>query len=493
MKKSIYILGLLLMTLTACESWFDVQPAEELSSDDLYSTGSGYRLQLNGIYMTLSKPALYGQELSWGFMDVLGQYYSKEKMPQGYQDVNDLNYGVSAVKNMIEGIWNNMYHAVADANNLIEYVSVADSSLFEFGERERKLIHGEALALRAFIHLDLLRMFAPAPVANENGKWIPYVTSSESVINSPITVKETMTHILDDLREARGLVAVSDSIEFAENNNFWNFQTSFSYDYPIFMQARRMRMNLHAIMAIQARAYMYNGQKKEAHDCAKDVLGEEPNEWGGPSWDHPYGFTDEWELMGDMYNRDTKLRSDVILGFANSKCADLYEIYLTLDRNLALRNLNGVFQDKLMTNDFRYVYLINDIEGGAEVSIKNLRGKEHSGGSQVAAFLLPVIRHTELSYIIGEYLSEVPGQLDKAIEVLRMVQQARGEYRETSITTKEEYLSILLNEARREFIGEGQSFYMYKRLGIPLNDGLSNIDYGGKVYFPIPDSEVVLL
>lgn len=90
-------------------------------------------------------------------------------------------------------------------------------------------------------------------------------------------------------------------------------------------------------------------------------------------------------------------------------------------------------------------------------------------------------------------MSEIPGQLDKAIEVLRMVQQARGEYRETSITTKEEYLSVLLNEARREFIGEGQSFYMYKRLGIPLNDGLSNIDYGGKVYFPIPDSEVVLL
>ena len=53
MKRIIYIVGLLAVTLSACENWFDVQPKEELSSDILYSTGNGYRMQLNGIYMTL--------------------------------------------------------------------------------------------------------------------------------------------------------------------------------------------------------------------------------------------------------------------------------------------------------------------------------------------------------------------------------------------------------------------------------------------------------
>ena len=38
MKRIIYILGLLAVTLSACEDWFDVQPKEELSSDILYST-----------------------------------------------------------------------------------------------------------------------------------------------------------------------------------------------------------------------------------------------------------------------------------------------------------------------------------------------------------------------------------------------------------------------------------------------------------------------
>lgn len=485
-------MGLLAVTLSACEDWFDVQPKEELSSNILYSTGNGYRMQLNGIYMTLSKADLYGQELSWGFLDAVGQYYSKSKMPQKYQDANDLLYGTSGVKSTIETIWNDMYHAIADANNLIEHVVKEDSSRFELGDRERKLIHGEALGLRAFMHLDLLRLFAPAPAANESGKWIPYVTSSESVTNTPLTVKETMERILADLDEARRLVAVSDSMELNGDRDNWNFQARGS-GLPKFFQARRVRMNMHAVMAIQARAYMYNGQKKEAHDLAKEILGEEPDEWGGPAWNSLYRFTDEWDLMGDIYNRDVKMYSDVVMGFANSKCADLYEPYLTLDLNLAIRNVNSLFQDKEMTNDFRYVYLITDIEGGAEVSIKNIRGKLNSGGSQIAAFLLPIIRHTELSYMMGEYLCETPGGLDKAIEILRMVQQARGEYREIPITNSVEYMNALLNEARREFIGEGQCFYMYKRLGLPLNDGVGNIDYGTKVYLPIPDSETVIL
>ena len=184
---------------------------------------------------------------------------------------------------------------------------------------------------------------------------------------------------------------------------------------------------------------------------------------------------------------------DVIMGFANSKSADIYEPYLTLDCNLAIRNLDNLFQDRGLTNDFRYVYLINDIEGGVEVSIKNLRGKRNSSGSQIAAYLLPIIRHTELSYIMAEYLSETPGGLDKAIQIFKMVQEARGEYRETSITNVDEFRRALLNEARREFIGEGQIFYMYKRLGLPLYDGQGNIDYGNKIYLPIPDSEIVLI
>ena len=57
---------------------------------------------------------------------------------------------------MIQSIWSNSYNAVANCNNLIDRAQKEDPSKFAEGEEERNLIWGEALALRAFIHFDLL-------------------------------------------------------------------------------------------------------------------------------------------------------------------------------------------------------------------------------------------------------------------------------------------------------------------------------------------------
>ena len=487
MKRMKYIAGIFLIILfCGCEDWFNVQPENELSSDDLYATSSGYKMQLNGVYMTLSSSSLYAKELSWGFIDVLGQYYDRSKLTSEYLDVNDRNYGVSTVKSGISAIWSRMYHAVADVNNLIEHITKVDDSFFENGKEDKDLIYGEALALRAFIHFDLLRMFAPAPVAKENGTWIPYVTSSESVTNIPLTVNEVIEKVIADFKQAEELIAPIDSANM-ENDN-WRFWGS-SGEYTLFYQRRRVRMNSHGILGLLARVYMYAGMKKEACDYAKSVLGDEPDEDGGIPWNTRYRFTDEWDLMGEMYNREIKLHSDVIMGFANEKCADYYETYMSYTSPLALRSLDALFQGKDETNDFRYRYLVTDVEGGAEVSIKNYRVALDKGADPTSQFLIPLIRHTELSYIICEYLCENEATFDKAVTLLDALKTARGEYRGVTATNSSDFMKQLLNDARREFIGEGQIFYMYKRLGLPLNDGSGTIDFGDKIKLPIPDNE----
>ena len=124
MKRHCYILILTLIGCfsVSCEDWFDVKPDNQITSSELYSTGSGYRMQLNGIYQGLASTSLYGKELGWGFLDVLGQYYVREKLQDDYQDVNDRNYGVAAVESYIDGIWSNMYHVIADCNDLMEHI-----------------------------------------------------------------------------------------------------------------------------------------------------------------------------------------------------------------------------------------------------------------------------------------------------------------------------------------------------------------------------------
>lgn len=120
---------------------------------------------------------------------MLGQYYVKQNLDQVYQNVNDRLYETNDVLSLTDGIWSGMYKVVADCNNIIEHIEKASNDIFENGEGEKCKIHGEALAMRAFIHFDLLRLFAPAPAQNENGTWIPYVKSSESVINNKMTVE----------------------------------------------------------------------------------------------------------------------------------------------------------------------------------------------------------------------------------------------------------------------------------------------------------------
>ena len=65
----------LLAGLQACSGWLDLEPKDTTTETDLFQTGDGYRIALNGVYQQMSETGLYGKELSWGFLDVLAQMY----------------------------------------------------------------------------------------------------------------------------------------------------------------------------------------------------------------------------------------------------------------------------------------------------------------------------------------------------------------------------------------------------------------------------------
>ena len=71
--------------------------------------------------------------------------------------------------------------------------------------------------------------------------------------------------------------------------------------------------------------------------------------------------------------------------------------------------------------------------------------------------------------------------------------QSRGIIEDIPNTlTKEELQIELINEYRKEFIGEGQLFFLYKRLGLTTFAGLSSsITADDAIYvFPYPDTEL---
>lgn len=103
-----------LMGLTSCNSWLDLEPSDTTTDTELFGTGNGYRIALNGIYSQMASSSLYGQELSWGMLDVAAQQYVLSKLGTGYMYVaryyryTDDTY----VKPTFQSVWSDMYNDI---------------------------------------------------------------------------------------------------------------------------------------------------------------------------------------------------------------------------------------------------------------------------------------------------------------------------------------------------------------------------------------------
>ena len=78
--KNIILVLCTSLTFCSCSDWLDVSPNNQVDGEDLFNSGSGYRIALNGIYKQMSSQNLWGEELTWGMADVLGQQYTKSNL-----------------------------------------------------------------------------------------------------------------------------------------------------------------------------------------------------------------------------------------------------------------------------------------------------------------------------------------------------------------------------------------------------------------------------
>ena len=77
MKKFIYSL-LLLTTIglfVSCNDFLDVSSEQEMLQDETFESRDGIHMYVNGVYRLLSGTSLYGRELTWGLVSVLGNNY----------------------------------------------------------------------------------------------------------------------------------------------------------------------------------------------------------------------------------------------------------------------------------------------------------------------------------------------------------------------------------------------------------------------------------
>lgn len=160
---------------------------------------------------------------------------------------------------------------MANCNNIIQNIANENPEKFDYKEREKSMIWGEALALRAYLQFDMLRLFAPAPSTNPGSRtFIPYVSEYPVYVSKALSVDSCLNNVIRDLKEAKDLVWEADSGRSCRTLNFWEGGQS---DMGLFYESKRgFRLNYYAISAVLARVYMYAQQTENAYKEAKALI-----------------------------------------------------------------------------------------------------------------------------------------------------------------------------------------------------------------------------
>lgn len=463
-----------LLMCQACESWLDVTPKSQIEEDDHFSREIGYQDQLTGVYSAMCSESMYGLQMGAGFTEVLSQNYNVDGNSTTWRYAADYDYNNSNCEAIINNIWSNTYNCIANLNILLKNIDNADPNMFE--ENHYALYKGEALGLRAFLHLDLMRLFACAPAMDNQAKGVPYVTEYGTEVVQQKTVGETMQLIVKDLLEARGYLS-ADSLKIGSS--------------PYYQRAQRTcYFNYYACVSTLARAYLWMQDIENAQIYAKEIVDvlEDENQYSTP-----FSWIDETNMnQAQKLARDRAFTCEHLFNLKVEKWEDISDGYLIAasGTNLLAPSENKaeeIFETSSgYGNDYRYADGQGFEQDGERRIPYKFRYQEGSNYNNI----FPLIRMTEPVLILAECVKNSnPG---RAIELLNLIRANRhlSLYPLSENLTPDEIQNEIYKEYRKEFLQEGQLFYYYKRLNANEIKG-ANVRPSRSVYvLPIPSVDI---
>lgn len=461
MKRNslLFILVCGMLSFSSCNKWLDVQPNSQVKESELFKTESGFKEALAGTYTILTDNALYGKELTYGMMGVLSHEWSS--FPSVYSDDGNYNYTAALSQARIDAVWANMYRALANANNILENIDAGNV----FTGDNYKIIKGEALALRAFIHFDLLRCFGAAYTVNADQPAIPYVTLYTSKQTVQSNVRDVTDKILADLLAAKELLKADPIFtgrkvgEMEDNGYLIN---------------RQLHLNYYAVEGLLARVYLYAGDYNKARTSASAVIGS-----------GKFSFTTQANVIAgdDLCGAPEHLFALQVTNLTQNSITYLSQEGTSVF-SLDSLTLSNYYENN--TDDYRYLYLFKDGESVAINSRYLLKYSESGSDDSYYHNKMPLLKLSEIYYILAE--CDYHDNLSILGDV-NPVRKARGVAALTADPA--DIRSFLTAEYRKEFLGEGQLFYYYKRLNQTVIAGSDKNLPGLKAYiFPLPAAEL---
>lgn len=473
--KYLFLLLVFSVSCLSCNDWLDIKPKGETSKEDMFSDTQGYNRALAGVYYTLTTKSLYGRSLAYGEIDLMAQYWNiRNNINHMYYPLSTYNYKNIRSESLVNSIWSKFYESITNANVIIENIRKAQSNI-----DTPELIEGEALGLRAFAHFELYRLFGPVVRSKSDlqKESIPYRDKYDVAVKQPETCENLLLSVKKDLLEALRLFE-DDPIRIHGRSYDGNDS---DIGYNNILNRRGVRMNYFAVMGLLARVEQCLQSPDEAYKYAKNVINDSDvlsfvDIRSLESGQGDYSFSTEYMFSMNISNLydETKMvfgyegvSSDEqgSLGGGSSLSNDSYLItsddYTDIVNNIYVRKPEG------QATDIRLRYWFAQAGRDKNYYITKLAPPE---GTSVANStyepVVPIITLSEMYFIACE--AQIGKDNELALSYLNTVREARGLNQLIGPYSDEELLDFLIREARKEFLGSGQMFYMYKRLFAPI-------------------------
>lgn len=462
MKSIIYtFLITIVLLLSSCSGWLDVNPQTEIKAEKLYEDEYGFQTALTGAYILMAEKPLYGETMSYYFPELMAQNWAY--VQNGISEIDRLasfNFTTSnEQKDFIAKIWINYYKVIAQLNHILEFLEKSDVS-FKYGNKD--IIHGEVLGLRAFLHLEVYRLFAPHPTGNNLDEiTIPYMTVLVNNVNELLSVEARVVieNIEKDLDKAEELLAESDPIlkyTNAQLNSFLGDNRP-ADDWQMFRQSR---FNYYAVLATKARFYQWIGNKEKAMANAQRVIDSEK-----------FRLADNDYLTGS--DGSLVMLRENIFNVANANLKDMVgPKFVAMNHPLKIikERLDTAYELKAIgKDDIRYIpsrrfWMTSPNSKEEDVAeVKYLSCLKYYGSTEEeirATNVIPLIRLSEMYFILMESKS-----FTEALPYVSDYWVARNlsSSIENDFTNESDRIARMEKEYRKEFYAEGQMFYFYKR------------------------------
>lgn len=473
MKKIRYTITLLSVGITllfcSCDKWLKVEPMDKMDEDKVFSSKEGFVKAINGIYLDMVSNKLYG--MSCSFLDVLAQRYFISGGHK-FEKLSQYTYTEEAVKGVIDQVWKQTYAEIANCNRMLEHLDKKKEML---GNNTYNLLKGEALGLRAMLHFDILRLWAPSfDAADAKGTYVPYYSQIVITGEPLLSVGDFVERLIADLNNAE-LALQHDPTRYSLSEN------------------RNFRFNYYAVKLMQARVYQFRGtvaSRNRAYQIATEVINSAYLDQVFPSVSADMA-TGSGDYSGDP---DRVFYSELIFCLQNTQRKQIYEDWFlpSLNANSILAQV-ATTVDALYsyTSDYRKVQMwMTVLKDGKDMRTLLKYDEINGNENTLRTVAQSVLRKSEFYLIAADC---APTEATACL-YLNMLQKARG-YKDANFTKPGDGIDVAIrDEYSREFYGEGQYFFYLKRKNVKsLNKGngdgvinMTNTEY----VLPLPDSEI---